>query len=440
MSYRNEVASKLVECGIDNNSRNISKLVADLWRNESEDVKQHYRDLAEQEKLKHKKLYPDYKFMPRRKLPADLRLLLSSSTTEFTSDNPPRKKIRRNLPPVSDRVEPVKVARTKRKYKRSAVKNPPQKKEESTRNKRISKISVEKCTSLQSLSKYTTEPLFAKYIMAVIRGDGNLPTAENAKSQTPGGSLAHMDEQALAYVVLDDIPGCTDVQDCDSLGPKSPDIKIESEQFLEQAALSVDSNLFVNHEGNANDCAWTEKASSNVSITPESISYLSFDTDYEEKRPFLFDPTHSIKNEVLDVSLKDCLMDEGANTLDLSSLTASPSNASYSSEASDESIDKVLDKLSTVPFIQELIKILHDEQGLQDYFKKLSSREGNALIPEVSTRLCELALCLPPAWSSDWYETDLSPNHTLNIIPNCDIKIEHDSTISLDEYINVDHN
>lgn len=56
LSYRKEVSSKLIEYGIDNNSRNISKLVANLWRNESEDVRQHFRDIAEQEKLKHQKL------------------------------------------------------------------------------------------------------------------------------------------------------------------------------------------------------------------------------------------------------------------------------------------------------------------------------------------------------------------------------------------------
>jgi HMG (high mobility group) box len=56
LTYRNEVAAKLIEYGIDNNSRNISKLVANLWRHESENVKQRYRDKAKQEKLKHQEL------------------------------------------------------------------------------------------------------------------------------------------------------------------------------------------------------------------------------------------------------------------------------------------------------------------------------------------------------------------------------------------------
>ncbi|KAG2187417.1 hypothetical protein INT44_005105 [Umbelopsis vinacea] len=441
LSYRTEVASKLVQNGIDSNSRSISKLVANLWKNESEDVKQHFRYIAEQEKLKHQEQYPNYKFNPRKRRSSDVRPLSASSTKNFGPDNPPRKMARRNLPPVSDRVEPGIVTRTKRKYRRSAGRKPAQN-QTSTRRKRTSNISVEKCTALEPFSKYTTEPLFEKYIMATLRGDEILPMAEVAEPQNPGGSWTQTEEQAISSDVLNDRPGCTDELDCDPLDLKSPVIKVESEHFLEQAALSVDSNLFVKHEETANDCAWVEKPSSNSlpGLNIESIPYPPHDTDFEVESSFSFDPMHDTMSKELEVSLIDCLMDEASNTLDPSSLTPSLLTASHRSEASDESIDKEFDNLSAMPFIQELVKILHDEQGIQDYLKKLTSLEEHSLVPEVSTRVCELALCLPPAWSSDWYETDKGHNHIHNAIPSCDIKIEHDSTISLDEFIDVDGN
>jgi predicted ATP-dependent endonuclease of OLD family len=56
LAYRMEVASALVESGVDNNIPNISKLVADLWRTEPEAVKQRYREIAAKEKKEHKQL------------------------------------------------------------------------------------------------------------------------------------------------------------------------------------------------------------------------------------------------------------------------------------------------------------------------------------------------------------------------------------------------
>jgi hypothetical protein len=37
-----------------------------MWRNESDEVKDHYKELAEQEKSKHQTQYPDYKCSPRK--------------------------------------------------------------------------------------------------------------------------------------------------------------------------------------------------------------------------------------------------------------------------------------------------------------------------------------------------------------------------------------
>ncbi|EGD75508.1 hypothetical protein PTSG_12457 [Salpingoeca rosetta] len=40
--------------------------IGHLWQNESQEVRDHYKRLAEKQKEEHKRLYPDYKFQPRR--------------------------------------------------------------------------------------------------------------------------------------------------------------------------------------------------------------------------------------------------------------------------------------------------------------------------------------------------------------------------------------
>ncbi|KAL8642995.1 MAG: hypothetical protein Q9228_000394 [Teloschistes exilis] len=44
----------------------ISKRIGDQWRASSPEVKAHWKDLAEQEKVLHQSKYPDYKYQPRR--------------------------------------------------------------------------------------------------------------------------------------------------------------------------------------------------------------------------------------------------------------------------------------------------------------------------------------------------------------------------------------
>ncbi|KAJ3170248.1 hypothetical protein HDU88_008875 [Geranomyces variabilis] len=50
--------------GITNNE--ISKVVAEWWRNEPEDVKNVYKSRAEEERRRHRILHPDYKYAPRK--------------------------------------------------------------------------------------------------------------------------------------------------------------------------------------------------------------------------------------------------------------------------------------------------------------------------------------------------------------------------------------
>lgn len=381
--------------------------------------------------------------MPRRKLPAELRELLAPSTTEYTTTNPPRKIARRSLPSVSDRVEPVKIARTKRKYKRSKAKKR-LKSQENDLKKKAGKKFIEKCTSLKPVSMNTAEPLYEKFIKATIYGDPTLLEKEHARKQGPDVSLTDMDQQDFISSMLDYRPGCVDDLGCDYLNERSPRTKVESEHFQEQAAMPLDSGLFVNYEEPANDGSANERAAIDLSSAPEmeSILYLPSGSVYTEKSLYLLDPVDGIETKLPDDLLDTCLMelDEEQNTVDPSSLTPSLTAASQTSEASDDLIEKHLDKKLTVPLLQELLKILQDEQGLQDFFRRLSSKEAAPMMPEVSSRIHELALCLPPVWSTGWYETDLLHNHTHdNTIPNCDIKLEHDSTISLHEFIDVDH-
>jgi len=52
------------EAGITNNE--VSKVIGDMWKQESQEVKDHYQSLAQQSREQHQRTYPDYKYAPRR--------------------------------------------------------------------------------------------------------------------------------------------------------------------------------------------------------------------------------------------------------------------------------------------------------------------------------------------------------------------------------------
>ncbi|KAI0631201.1 hypothetical protein C8Q77DRAFT_192613 [Trametes polyzona] len=61
-AHRQDIASM-----IDNSQeKNISKAVAEIWNNMSEEEKAPYRDTANNEKNEHRRRYPDYKYRPRQ--------------------------------------------------------------------------------------------------------------------------------------------------------------------------------------------------------------------------------------------------------------------------------------------------------------------------------------------------------------------------------------
>ncbi|KAJ3192347.1 hypothetical protein HDU82_003235, partial [Entophlyctis luteolus] len=69
MIYRREKQAQILaqykgEKALHNNA--ISKVVADMWREESAQVRQEYAAKAEQEKIQHMLKYPGYKYTPRR--------------------------------------------------------------------------------------------------------------------------------------------------------------------------------------------------------------------------------------------------------------------------------------------------------------------------------------------------------------------------------------
>jgi hypothetical protein len=52
------------EIGITNNE--VSKVIGDMWKQETKEVKDHYQALAQQSREQHQKEYPGYKYAPRR--------------------------------------------------------------------------------------------------------------------------------------------------------------------------------------------------------------------------------------------------------------------------------------------------------------------------------------------------------------------------------------
>ncbi|ORX48434.1 hypothetical protein BCR36DRAFT_80997 [Piromyces finnis] len=64
--YRQEHHSKVLaeHEGISNTE--ISKIIGKMWKNESEEVKNKYKEKAQEMKRRHKLMYPDYRFAPRK--------------------------------------------------------------------------------------------------------------------------------------------------------------------------------------------------------------------------------------------------------------------------------------------------------------------------------------------------------------------------------------
>ncbi|KAK9710846.1 hypothetical protein K7432_008196 [Basidiobolus ranarum] len=67
MTYRKDKQKSNLDAHPGINNKEVSKIVGEMWRNESEDIKEFYRKKAEQGKRDHALKYPGYKYTPRKR-------------------------------------------------------------------------------------------------------------------------------------------------------------------------------------------------------------------------------------------------------------------------------------------------------------------------------------------------------------------------------------
>ncbi|KAL2311744.1 Mating-type M-specific polypeptide Mc [Schizosaccharomyces pombe] len=64
--YRKEKHATLLKSNPSINNSQVSKLVGEMWRNESKEVRMRYFKMSEFYKAQHQKMYPGYKYQPRK--------------------------------------------------------------------------------------------------------------------------------------------------------------------------------------------------------------------------------------------------------------------------------------------------------------------------------------------------------------------------------------
>ncbi|KAK0234336.1 high mobility group box domain-containing protein, partial [Armillaria fumosa] len=63
--FRKDVVDKkMIPKGAEHDSRHLSRIIGQLWKNLSEDEKGHYYRRALEERKRHEELYPDYVYQP----------------------------------------------------------------------------------------------------------------------------------------------------------------------------------------------------------------------------------------------------------------------------------------------------------------------------------------------------------------------------------------
>ncbi|KAK0491748.1 hypothetical protein EDD18DRAFT_1186150 [Armillaria luteobubalina] len=66
--FRKDVVDKkMIPKGAEHDSRHLSRIIGQLWKNLSEDEKAHYYRRAFEERKRHEELYPDYVYRPQRR-------------------------------------------------------------------------------------------------------------------------------------------------------------------------------------------------------------------------------------------------------------------------------------------------------------------------------------------------------------------------------------
>lgn len=69
MAYREQIQHKVLDENPGMNNKLVSVIAAKMWNEEPEEVKQYWRERAQQLKIEHMIKYPDYKFAPKKKQP-----------------------------------------------------------------------------------------------------------------------------------------------------------------------------------------------------------------------------------------------------------------------------------------------------------------------------------------------------------------------------------
>ncbi|KAI7906447.1 uncharacterized protein BX663DRAFT_496428 [Cokeromyces recurvatus] len=78
--YRQEKQKSVTISTMKLHSKDLSKIFAEMWKNEKEEVRMKYERMAEEEKLMHGMLYPKYKYRPKQRKKS---LLLSDKCPEL---------------------------------------------------------------------------------------------------------------------------------------------------------------------------------------------------------------------------------------------------------------------------------------------------------------------------------------------------------------------
>ncbi|PBK84431.1 hypothetical protein ARMGADRAFT_854707, partial [Armillaria gallica] len=65
--HKDVVDKNLIPKGAEHDSRHLSRIIGQLWKNLSEDEKAYYCCRALEKRKRHEELYPDYVYQPQRR-------------------------------------------------------------------------------------------------------------------------------------------------------------------------------------------------------------------------------------------------------------------------------------------------------------------------------------------------------------------------------------
>ncbi|KAI8997009.1 hypothetical protein BDB01DRAFT_862821 [Pilobolus umbonatus] len=111
--YRLEKQKEIVAKCAGANHRDISKIIAKWWKEASDEEKKPFREQAKIAKLEHSKLYPDYKYMPKKKKNPK-RVYVRKNKNGFTSREEENNRVMSLLYRDSNQLQTLKPTHPKR--------------------------------------------------------------------------------------------------------------------------------------------------------------------------------------------------------------------------------------------------------------------------------------------------------------------------------------